>query len=122
MERFADENVEQVDPEFFKLRKQMTRHDYADIFAAIEGFEGSYATEARRKQLLARVDEHLWPAIVAFHEQLRSWQSAWMQGAANPAMMMSVLMASSGGGNVIPPGMMAPPETGVLRDYADAVA
>ena len=122
MERFADENVEQVDPEFFKLRKQMTRHDYADIFAAIEGFEGSYATEARRKQLLARVDEHLWPAIVAFHEQLRSWQSAWMQGAANPAMMMSVIMASSGGGSVIPPGMMAPPETGVLRDYADAVA
>lgn len=122
MERFADENVEQVDPEFFKLRKQMTRHDYADIFAAIEGFEGSYATEGRRKQLLARVDEYLWPAIVAFHEQLRSWQSAWMQGAANPAMMMSVIMASSGGGSVIPPGMMAPPETGVLRDYADAVA
>jgi len=122
MERFADENDEQVDPAFFKLRRDMTRRNYAEIFEALEGFDGNYVTETRRKQLLGRVDEHLWPAIAAFFEQLRSWQSAWMQGAANPAMMMSVLMASSGGGNVIPPGMISPPETGVLRDHADAVA
>jgi len=122
MEKFADENEEQVDAEYFKLRKQLTRRSYAEIFEAIDGLDGSYVTEARKKQLLQRVDQHLWPAITTFYGQLKSWQEAWMQGAANPAMMMGAIMAASGGVNVMPPGMMQPPDTGVLRDHADAVA
>lgn len=122
MEKFADENEEQVEPEFFKLRKQMTRHSYAEIFAAIEGLDGAYVTETRKKQLFQRIDQHLWPAIIAFNGQLKSWQEAWLQGAANPALMMSAIMAASGGMGAMPPGLMQPPDTGVLRDYADAVA
>lgn len=122
MERFADENEEQVDPEFFKLRRQMTRHSYAEIFEAIDGLDGAYVTEARKKQLFQRIDQHLWPAIVSFYAQLKSWQEAWMQGAANPMLMMNAFMAASGGMSMMPPGMMQPPDTGVLRDTADAVA
>lgn len=122
MERFAEENDEQVDPEFFKLRKQLTRRSYADIFAAIDGFEGSFVTEARKKQLFSRLDQHLWPALTEFYGQLKSWQEAWMQGAANPAIMMSAMMGMMGGGaGALPPGMMQPPDTGILRDHADAV-
>jgi hypothetical protein len=123
MEKFADANDEQVDTEYFKLRKQLTRRSYADIFAAIEGLDGNYVTEGRKKQLFERVDTRLWPAIVAFFEALKSWQETWMQGAASPAMMMNAFMlASSGGAGVMPPGMMQPPDTGVLRDNAAAVA
>lgn len=122
METFSDENEEQVDPEFFRMRKLITRRNYAEVFEAIDGLDGNYVTEARKKRLLQRVDQHLWPAIIAFYEQLKSWQAAWMQGATNPALMMSAIMAASGGGNVMPPGMMQPPDTGALRDHADAVA
>jgi hypothetical protein len=122
MEKFADDNDEQVTAEFFKLRKQMTKRSYAEIFEAIEGLDVNYVTEARKKQLFGRIDQYLWPAIIAFYEQLRSWQEAWMQGAANPMMMMSAFMAASGGGMALPPGMMQPPDTGILRDNADAVA
>jgi uncharacterized protein YgfB (UPF0149 family) len=122
MEDFADANEEQVDTEFFRLRKQMTRRSYAEIFEAIDGLDGTYVTDARKKQLFQRIDQHLWPAIIGFYAQLKSWQEAWMQGAANPAMMMSAMMAMSGGVGVMPPGMMQPPETGALRDYADSVA
>jgi hypothetical protein len=122
MENFADENEEQVDTEFFKLRKQMIRRSYAEIFEAIDGLDGAYVTEARKKQLFQRIDHHLWPAIIGFYGQLKSWQEAWMQGAANPAMMMGAMMAASGGIGVMPPGMMQPPDTGALRDYADSVA
>lgn len=122
MERFADTNEEQVDPEFFKLRKELTRRTYAEVFEAIPGFEGSYVTEARKKLLLSRVDQYLWPAIVSFNGQLKGWQETWMQGAANPMIMMSAFMAASGGIGTMPPGMMNPPDTGGLRDYADAVA
>ncbi|OGI26163.1 MAG: hypothetical protein A3J76_01805 [Candidatus Moranbacteria bacterium RBG_13_45_13] len=122
MEKFADENEEQVDPEFFKLRKQMTRRSYAEIFEAIEGLDGNYVTEARKKQLFQRIDQYLWPSIIEFYSQLKSWQEAWMQGAANPMIMMSAIVAASGGVGTMPPGMMQPPDTGVLRDHADAVA
>jgi hypothetical protein len=122
MEKFADQNEEQVDPEFFKLRKQMVRRSYAEIFEAIDGLDGSYVTDARKKQLFQRIDQNLWPAIISFYNQLKAWQEAWMQGAANPALMMSAIMAASGGMNAMPPGMMQPPDTGVLRDHADAVA
>jgi hypothetical protein len=122
MEAFADGIDEQVDPEFFKIRRQLTRRNYAEIFEAIPGLDGSYVTEPRKKQLFQRVDQHLWPAISEFYKQLKSWQEAWMQGA-NPMVMMSAFFAASGGlGAAMPPGLMQPPDTGVIRDHADAVA
>jgi len=123
MEQFSDANEEPVSPEFFKLRRELTRKSYGDIFDAIPGLDGTYVTEGRKKQLFQRIDSIFWPAVIGFHGQLKSWQEAWVQGSANPAMMMNAfMMAAGGGGGVMPPGMMAPPETGVLRDNADAVA
>ncbi len=122
MEQFADENDEQVDAEFFKLHKQMTRRNYSEIFDAIDGLSGNYVTDTRKKRLFLRIDQHLWPAIISFYDQLRSWQEAWLQGAANPALMMNAVLGAVGGGMAMPPGMMQPPDTGVLRDHADAVA
>lgn len=122
MEKFSDENEEQVDAEFFKLRKMLTRRGYADIFEAIEGLDGSYVTEGRKKQLFERVDQKLWPAIMSFYGALKSWEEAWMAGAANPALMMNAILAASGGSVALPPGMMQAPDTGVLRDNAATVA
>ncbi|MAG45033.1 hypothetical protein CL633_04065 [bacterium] len=123
MERFADESEEQVDAEYFELRQQMTRRSYADIFSAIKGLDGTYVTEARKKRLFERIDTSLWPSIISFNEQLKSWQESWLQGVANPAVAMNAALAALGsGGGVMPPGMMQPPDTGILRDYADAVA
>ncbi|MBM3261720.1 hypothetical protein FJY93_04900 [Candidatus Kaiserbacteria bacterium] len=122
MEQFADENAEPVPEEFFKLRKQLTRRSYADIFEAIEGLDGTFVTDARKNQLLGRIDANLWPSIVSFQTQLKAWVDSWQQGAANPAMLMNAVMAVVGGGGVgaMPPGMMAPPDTGTLRDQAEA--
>ena len=55
----ADSNDEQVDPEFFRLRKLLTRRGYGDIFSAIDGLDGTYVTEARKKDLFRRVDDRL---------------------------------------------------------------
>lgn len=121
MEAFADENDEQVDNSFFALRKQITQRSYADVFAAIDGLDGKFVTDGRKRQLFERVNTHLWPSIIGFYNQLQSWQEAWMQGVSNPALMMAAMMGT-GTGMGMPPGMLAPPETGGLRDYADAVA
>lgn len=123
MERFADTNDEQVPPEFFTLRKQMTRRNYAELFAAIDGLDGSYVTEGRKKELFKRVDQHFWPAILGFNEHLRTWYETWTQTAANPAAMTNALLSRLGGGMAMPmpPMMMQPPDVGILRDSAAAV-
>ncbi len=122
MEKFADTNEEQVDPAiYFPLREQLTRRSYGDIFSAIPGLTGNYVTEGRKKELLKRIDNLLWPAIQDFSNQLKAWQEAWMQGVANPAVLMASLLSGGAGGMALPPGMMQPPETGVLRDHASAV-
>ena len=119
MERFAEESDEQVDPTYFALRDMLTRRSYGDIFSAVPGLSGSYVTEARKKQLLTRLDQYLWPNLAGFNAQLKGWQESWMQGAANPAMMMMALVG--GGAGALPPGVMQAPDTAVLRDAADAV-
>ena len=120
MERFADSNAEPVPEEFFKLRKILTRRNYAEIFEAIDGLDGTFVTDARKRELFARINDHLWPALIGFQMQLKGWIESWQQGAANPAALMTALMSFAGGGGSLPPTMMAPPDSGALRDSADA--
>lgn len=118
MEAYTDETEEQVGPEFFKMRKLLTRSEYGDLFAAIDGMDGNFVTKGRKEEMLRRIDGHLWSSIRSFNDQLQAWQQAWMQGAANPMAMMAML---AGGAGAMPPGMMSPPDTGALRDSAEAV-
>ncbi len=119
MEKFADDNEEQVDPSvYYPIREQLTRRSYAEVFEAIPGLTGNYVTEARKRQLFDRIDKHLWPAIIGFYDQLKSWQEAWVQGAANPALLMASLVGGAG----LPPGLLQPPDTAILRDYSEEVA
>jgi hypothetical protein len=119
MEQFADQNDEPVPVDFFKLRKMLTRRDYSELFEALDGMDGTFVTDARKKQFLSRIDENLWPALVAYHSQLKNWMESWQQGAMNPAVMMSFFAGGQAG---MPPGMMAPPDTGAVRDAAEAFA
>jgi hypothetical protein len=115
MEQFAETNDEQVDPEFFRLRNQLTRRSYAEIFSAIDGLDGSFVSDSRKKQLLERVNELLWPSIIGFYDLLKSWQESWLQGAANPMILIAAL---AGGNAGMPPGMIQPPDASSLRDAA----
>ncbi len=121
MEQFAESSEEPVDPEFFKLRQQIARRSYAEIFEGIEGLDGSFVTDARRKQLLDRMATHFWPAIASFYGQLRSWQELWMQGMSNPGVMLAMIAGGNTGLGSLPTGLMQPPDTGTLRDHADSV-
>jgi len=122
MEKHADSIDEPVDPTYFTLRQQLTRRSYAEIFAAIPGLDSSYVSDARKKDLYGRIDQHLWPAILGFYDQLKAWQELWQQQGMNPAALLSMFASVAGGGGMgMPPGMMQPPDTNGLRDYADAV-
>jgi hypothetical protein len=118
MEEFAESNEEPVDPLYFKLREQLTRRNYGDIFSAIPGMTGSYVTKERKERLFMRINQYLWPSIIEFYGQLQSWQQAWMQGVSSPALLFASLGNNSMG---LPPGMIQPPDTAGLHDQAEAV-
>jgi len=118
MEAHAEELAEPLGNEFFQLRKQVTRRSYSEVFAALD-VEGSYVTETRKKQLMSRLEKHLWPAVESYHRQLKSWQNTWTEGMSNPGMLFTAIAASQTGAP-LPPGMMTMPETDTLRDAADS--
>jgi hypothetical protein len=116
MEQFAEENDEPVNETFYELRNMVVQRNYADVLSAI-GIKGHFMNEGRKAKFLNRVDEYLWPALRDFHTALIGWQEAWTKGAANPQMMM-LAFAAMGTGGKLPPGIMAPPDTGSVRDTA----
>ena len=124
MERYVDETEEQVGAEYWAIRKQLTRKSYGDLFEAIDGLDGNFVTETRKQDLLAKINDSVWPAIIGFNEALASWQESWVKGSNNPGMMMNMMAMMAGGaatGGVLPPGVMSPPDCGVLRDAAESL-
>lgn len=119
MEDHAESLDEPVGEEFFHLRSLVVKRSYADIMSAL-GIEGRFMSESRKNAFLARLEEHLWVALRGFQAQLEAWQRSWMEGAANPAMMMAAIATATSGG-ALPPGMMAPPDASPLRDAAEGV-
>lgn len=121
MERHAESLEEPVPPEFFEMQRALIERSYAEIFAAIPGATGRYATQARRAELLRKLEENLWVSLTEFQRLLGGWFDSWQKAVANPAMMMGALAALAGGGTMMPQGMMQPPPTDPLRDAAENV-
>ena len=119
MEKYADETEEQVDPTFFALRRSLTRRTYGDIFAAIDGLDGTFITEARRKEFLSRIRDALWPAIAESFHALDSWYQTWRASFSDPSMLIAAINGSFGGGAGV--GMIAPPDTAPLHDAGDTL-
>ena len=120
MEKYADETEEQVDPTFYALRKSLTRRTYGDIFAAIDGLDGTFITEGRRKEFLGRIRDTLWPAIAESYQTLDSWYQTWRASFSDPSMLIAAIGGGFGGGA---PGMsmITPPDTAPLHDAGDTL-
>ncbi len=120
MEKYADETEEQVDPTFYALRKSLTRRAYGDIFSAIDGLDGTFITEGRRKEFLSRIRDALWPAIAASYQTLDGWYQTWRASFSDPSMLLAAISGGfSGGGAGI--GMITPPDTAALHDAGDTL-
>lgn len=115
MEKFADETEEQVDPTFYSLRKSLTRKTYGDIFAAIDGLDGAFITEGRRKEFLSRIRNNLWPAIAESYRTLDAWYQTYKASFADPSMLFAVLSGAN------PAGMNTAPDTSAIHDAGDTL-
>lgn len=120
MEKYADETEEQVDPVFFVLRKALTRRTYGDIFSAIDGLDGTFITEGRRKEFLKRIRETLWPAIAESYQALDGWYQTWRASFSDPSMLIAAISGGFSGG-AAGMSMITPPDTSQLHDAGDAL-
>lgn len=115
MADFATKTDQPCGEEYFRLRTMITKRRYADVFRAL-GIEGQFMTESMKNAFLDRVRSILWPSLYSFHQQLTSWNEGWMKSAGNPAIMFGAIASLAGGSKVLPPGIMAPPDTSPVRD------
>lgn len=122
MEQQAKTLLEPVGEDFYKMQNLLVRRNYSEIFAAMPGVDGKFATQGRKDALLDRINEKLWVSLGSYQQQLKQWVDSWQQGMANPAAMMSMLASIGGGGGGVATGMMQQiPSTDVLHDSADSV-
>lgn len=119
METFAISQEEPCGEAFYAMQKLVTEKKYGDVLSAI-GVSGNYISETRKKDFFVRLEAKLWPALSDFQKRLVAWQQAWMQGMSNPGMLMAAMTAKQSGG-MLPPGMMAPPDTAELQAAAEEV-
>ena len=119
MEKYADETEEQVDPTFYALRKSLTRRAYGDIFAAIDGLDGSFITEGRRSEFLGRIRTTLWPAIAESYQALDAWYETRRSNLLDPSMLSASIVGALNGSSAV--GMLPPPDTSPLHDAADTL-
>lgn len=117
--QYATDNEEPVDQSYWPLKQQLTRRNYGDLFAAIEGFDGRNVSERAKQGLFAGVDKYLWPGLVEFASVLDGWMDAWTKGSSNPAAMMAAFQAMASGHGGVGPAVGVAPDTGGLRDQAD---
>jgi len=117
MEKYADETEEQVDPTFYALRKSLTRRAYGDIFAAIDGLDGTFITESRRKEFLSRIHDNLWPAIAESYHTLDGWYQTYRASLSDPSTLVTALSGGAAGAM----SMITPPETASVHDAGDTL-
>ena len=107
MEKYAD------------LRKSLTRRAYGDIFAAIDGLDGSFITEGRRSEFLGRIRTTLWPAIAESYQALDAWYETRRSNLLDPSMLSASIVGALNGSSAV--GMLPPPDTSPLHDAADTL-
>lgn len=122
LEEYSKELDEPVGPEFFKLMKQLTRRNYGELFAAIDGVDGTFVSEHRKMELLKRIDDYLWPAVTQCYQQLNAWQQAWVNGLT-PGVLAASYYGGAGGlaGGLMPSSMAQIPDISPLQDVGDTL-
>jgi hypothetical protein len=119
MEAFALAQEEPCGEEFYAMQKLVTEKKYGDVLSAIN-VSGNYISEGRKKAFFERLNAKLWPALNDFQNRLNAWRQAWTQGMADPSMLF-MAMAAGQSGNMLPPGIMAPPDTADLKAAGEEV-
>jgi len=123
MLEFAKKNRQSVDPAYYKMKREIIRTgEMAELFAAIDGFDGRSVTVTSRKELFTDIDKYLLPAVAEFWGQLDGWMQTFIATANGPAAQQRLINAITGGaGGFMPSGGTAVPPTTTLREYVDKV-
>ncbi len=118
MEIFAEDNDEPVGEEYFKIQKMLTRHDYGEIFSAIDGLDGSFVSQKKKDKFLKKTHDVMWPAIRTAFEALDAWYESLSKVYSNPSMMMAMFAGMSSGAPIVNAAAQIPP-TDPVRDASD---
>ncbi|MDO4611990.1 MAG: hypothetical protein Q4B29_00805 [Candidatus Saccharibacteria bacterium] len=99
LEEHAESLDEPVGDDYYKTRKMITRRNYAEIFEAIDGVDGPYATtKERRSKFLKSLGSIFWPAIKKAFDELDAWYDSARASMSDPGVLFAAFSGQSIGG------------------------
>ncbi|MEK9152034.1 MAG: hypothetical protein AAB692_01580, partial [Patescibacteria group bacterium] len=120
IEKHSGETDEPCPEVFYDLENRKASKEHAALLKAL-GASGRFATQRRRKELLAKLDS-VWDILKDFQGQLNSWQQSWMEQASGPAALTTMMTAMMGGGPALAAaGLNQVPDTSPVIDAATGV-
>jgi hypothetical protein len=122
IESYAENRTHESVPEaWFNLNRYVKSQKYAEVFEAM-GVEGGGAiiTSARKKALLVKIDQYLWPALQKFFAALIKWDGMLVGDSGDALGVMAKLAVAQQSG--IPrDSIIQMPDGQFVRDAAEVV-
>ena len=98
LENHAEALDEPCGQNYYTLLAEVTRRDYGELFSAIPGVNGSFATAARRKAFLDRLNTIFWPAVREAHSALNAWYDSARASFNDPSVLLGAISGQNFGG------------------------
>ena len=98
MEAQSEKILEPVPPMYWKIMRSITRHNYGDLFAAIEGLDGTYITDKRRTEFVNRLKNELFPVVVEGYGAVCGWSESYNNMGYNLAGLAAAIRGGAGAG------------------------
>lgn len=112
---YAEKNDRPVNNMYFDVQALMMARDYSVLFAGMPNGGRRAVSKTQKKILLAKMQEHFWPAVFSAYLEVLRWRQVWIE-SATPGAAMAILTQQKG---VVPPGIGMAPDVGPLRDAAE---
>lgn len=87
-----------LDKSYYEIRNIITRHEYGNLFAALD-VNSADIDEASRRELIRRINTHLFPLVPLLIRELDTWFDRWNKTAQQNMAMSVARMANPNDAN-----------------------
>lgn len=96
MEAQAKRLDEPVPEQYYEIEQMLLERRYAEQLKVLGGARKRHASEAKKKELLKRIEIEFWPEVLAFHGVLKAWYEMYQNDPSRLTNALSQVLGSAG--------------------------
>lgn len=122
MEEHANEQGLPCDDAYYELQNFVSEKKYGEVLSALKIKGGThFVTEAKKRELLSKINRLFWPALYNFFKAVQAWNESYKTAFNNPMAFQQMMMVGIGGMQNLQASIQTP-DTQPIRDSAEALA